>query len=247
MKFIIAPAKKMVIAQDDFPVQSQPQFRDQAAALLKRMQQLSQTEMQALWQTSDRLTQEAYQQLQTSDVTRQQSPAIFSYVGIQYQYMAPDLLDDAGLAYIQQHLRILSGLYGILRPFDGIVPYRLEMQTRLVMPPYHHLYDFWGGRLYQALAAIPGPVINLASDEYAKTIRPYFQPNDTFIDVRFAHLVNGKLKTRATYAKIARGEMVRYAAMHQVSTVAELTRFDSPTYRFDPERSTETELVFVAK
>ena len=247
MKFIIAPAKKMVSAQDDFPGQSQPQFRDQAAALLRQMQQLTQAEMQSLWQTSDRLTQAAYQQLQTSDVTRQQSPAIFSYVGIQYQYMAPDLLDDAGLAYIQQHLRILSGLYGILRPFDGIVPYRLEMQTRLAVPPYRHLYDFWSDRLYQALTTIPGPIINLASDEYAKTIRPYLQPNDTFIDIRFTHLVNGKLKTRATYAKIARGEMIRYAALHQVSTVAELTEFDSPTYRYYQERSTETELVFVAK
>ncbi|MCE2324198.1 peroxide stress protein YaaA, partial [Streptococcus thermophilus] len=71
----------------------------------------------------------AYNQLQQCDLTRRQSPAIFSYSGIQYQYMAPDLLDDAGLVYIQQHLRILSGLYGILRPFDGVVPYRLEMQN----------------------------------------------------------------------------------------------------------------------
>lgn len=129
MKFIIAPAKKMVVAQDDFPVQSQPQFRDQAAWLLRHMQQLTRAEAQTLWHTSEKLTGAAYEQLQTSDVTARQSPAIFSYVGIQYQYMAPDLLDDAGLAYIQQHLRILSGLYGILRPFDGIVPYRLEMQT----------------------------------------------------------------------------------------------------------------------
>lgn len=142
MKFIIAPAKKMVVAQDDFPVQSQPQFRDQAAWLLRHMQQLTRAEAQTLWHTSEKLTGAAYAQLQTSDVTAHQSPAIFSYVGIQYQYMAPDLLDDAGLAYIQQHLRILSGLYGILRPFDGIVPYRLEMQTRLAAVPNHSLYDF---------------------------------------------------------------------------------------------------------
>ena len=247
MKFIIAPAKKMVVAQDDFPVQSQPQFRDQAAWLLRHMQQLTRAEAQTLWHTSEKLTGAAYEQLQTSDVTARQSPAIFSYVGIQYQYMAPDLLDDAGLAYIQQHLRILSGLYGILRPFDGIVPYRLEMQTHLAAAPNHNLYDFWGDRLYQALATIPGPIINLASDEYAKTIRPYLQPADQFINVRFAHDVNGKLKTRATYAKMARGEMVRYAATHRITTVEELTHFDSPTYRFDAQLSTTDELVFIAK
>ncbi|MEE6738812.1 YaaA family protein, partial [Lacticaseibacillus paracasei] len=136
MKFIIAPAKKMIRAQDDFPVQSQPKFRAQAGELLLLMQQLTFSEAQALWRTSDKLTQTAYNQLQQCDLTRQQSPAIFSYSGIQYQYMAPDLLDDAGLVYIQQHLRILSGLYGILRPFDGVVPYRLEMQNHLRLP--HH-------------------------------------------------------------------------------------------------------------
>ena len=99
MKFIIAPAKKMVVAQDDFPVQSQPQFRVQAAWLLRHMQQLTRAEAQTLWHTSEKLTGAAYEQLQISDVAAHQSPAIFSYVGIQYQYMAPDLLDDAGLAF----------------------------------------------------------------------------------------------------------------------------------------------------
>ena len=121
------------------------------------------------------------------------------------------------------------------------------MQTRLAAAPNHSLYDFWGDRLYQALATIPGPIINLASDEYAKTIRPYLQPADQFINVRFAHDVNGKLKTRATYAKMARGEMVRYAATHRITTVEELTHFDSPTYRFDAQLSTTDELVFIAK
>ena len=247
MKFIIAPAKKMIRAQDDFPVQSQPKYRVQAGELLLLMQQLTFSEAQALWHTSDKLTQTAYNQLQQSDLTRQQSPAIFSYSGIQYQYMAPDLLDDAGLVYIQQHLRILSGLYGILRPFDGVVPYRLEMQNHLPLPHHRNLYDFWGNRLYQALARMPGPIINLASDEYAKAIRPYLQAKDQFIDVRFAHRVNGQLKTRATYAKMARGEMIRFAASHRLTKAADLKNFDSPTYRFDSHLSTATQLVFIAK
>jgi cytoplasmic iron level regulating protein YaaA (DUF328/UPF0246 family) len=121
------------------------------------------------------------------------------------------------------------------------------MQNHLRLPHHRNLYDFWGNRLYQALARMPGPIINLASDEYAKAIRPYLQAKDQFIDVRFAHRVNGQLKTRATYAKMARGEMIRFAASHRLTKAADLKNFDSPTYRFDAHLSTATQLVFIAK
>ncbi len=160
--------------------------------------------------------------------------------------MAPDLLIEAGLQYLDAHLRILSGLYGILRPFDAVVPYRLELGSRLAVGEARNLYAFWGERLYAALD-FSAPVINLASAEYAKAIRPYLTAHDAFITVTFAHRQAGQLKTRATYAKMARGAMVRYAALHNATTVADLTQFDDPNYAYDAAASTASELVFIRR
>lgn len=139
----------------------------------------------------------------------------------------------------------MSGFYGILRPFDGIVPYRLEMGAHLqVDDSSKDLYTFWGGKLYSALKD-NGSLINLASKEYSKAITPYLQKDDQFVEINFAHLIDGKLRTRATPAKIARGEMVRFMAENEITTVDEIKNFNSPTYSFDEQRSTDKKLVFV--
>ena len=159
--------------------------------------------------------------------------------------MAPDVFTQSALDYLQANLRILSGFYGILRPFDGIVPYRLEMQARLVVGRAKNLYEFWGNQLYQALTPEPEPIINLASQEYAKTIAPYLAPHQMMIDIVFASLVNGKLKTKATLAKMARGAMVRFMAEHQITDVTTIRTFDHPNYQFDATRSSANQLVFI--
>lgn len=158
--------------------------------------------------------------------------------------MAPDILTKPALDHLQDTLRILSGFYGILKPFDGIVPYRLEIGSRLKVAGKNNLYAFWGEKLYSTLKD-DGPIINLASKEYSKAIVPYLQSTDQFVDVVFAHLVDGKLRTRATPAKMARGEMVRFVAENHLTGVEELKEFESPTYSFDEKRSTTNKLVFV--
>ncbi|MFB9769156.1 peroxide stress protein YaaA [Lactiplantibacillus modestisalitolerans] len=245
MKIIIAPAKKMVADQDSLAVETQPTYLAATAEILARLRQLSYPELKALWKCSDRLAKPNYDWLQQLDLTRQLTPAILAFSGIQYQYMAADIFTEPELDYIQQHLRILSGFYGILRPFDGIVPYRLEMQAKLPVATAPNLYAFWGSRLYQALTPTPEPIINLASQEYAKAIRPYLAPSQPMVDVVFASQVNGKLKTKATLAKMARGAMVRYMAETQVQDPAQLQYFDHPDYYFDAARSTATKLVFI--
>lgn len=244
MKIIISPAKKMVVDQDNFLPTGQPIFLEQTEKILHKMQQLSYSEAQKLWKTSDKLTQTNYEQLQNIKLDRQLTPAVLSYSGIQYQYMAPDILTKPALDHLQDTLRILSGFYGILKPFDGIVPYRLEMGARLKVAGKNNLYAFWGEKLYSTLKD-DGPIINLASKEYSKAIVPYLQSTDQFVDVVFAHLVDGKLRTRATPAKMARGEMVRFVAENHLTGVEELKEFESPTYSFDEKRSTTNKLVFV--
>lgn len=245
MKIIIAPAKKMRIDPDSFPVENTPQYLEQTQQILDRMRQLSYQQAHLLWHCSDKLAQTNYAWLQELDLTHNLTPALLSYSGIQYQYMAPDVFTAPALDYVRQNLRILSGFYGILRPFDGVVPYRLEMQAKLDVATAPNLYTFWGDRLYQVLAFDKGPVINLASEEYAKAIRPYLQPGQRLVSIVFASLVNGRLKTKATLAKMARGAMVRYLAEHQITTVAAIRAFDHPDYRFDTQRSTPDKLVFI--
>lgn len=189
MLFIISPAKKMVDASDSFAWHDLPRFLSQACELLEAMHGKSYDELKSLWACSDALASLNYDRVQRMDPCddRLLTPAAFSYEGIQYQNMAPHVMTAEQLEYLQNHLRILSGFYGVLRPFDGVTPYRLEMQAKLAMPsgangaPARNLYEFWGSRLYDALCediAASGQesdcaIVNLASVEYAKAVEPY--------------------------------------------------------------------------
>lgn len=245
MKIIIAPAKKMVVDTDTFGYDDTPQYLAQTQQILAELRQLTYAQAKTLWHCSDKLAQPNYDWLQKLDLNRQLTPALLAFSGIQYQYMAPDLFTAPALDYVRANLRILSGFYGILRPFDGVVPYRLEMQSKLQVAGTPNLYAFWQDRLYRALTPTAEPIVNLASQEYAKTIRPYLQPQQPFITVVFASLVAGKLKTKATLAKMARGEMVRFLAEHQAATIADIKDFDHPDWAFSPAHSTASDLVFI--
>ncbi|WP_172188018.1 peroxide stress protein YaaA [Lentilactobacillus kribbianus] len=247
MKIIIAPAKKMIVDTDNFVAETTPLYLSEASQLLARLRQLTFTELKALWHCSDQLATANYQRLLKMNLTTDLTPAIMAFTGLQYQYMAPDLFTTAALEYVKSNLRILSGFYGSLRPFDGITAYRLEMQAPLQLGQTTNLYQFWGNKIYTALAINNEPVIDLASNEYAKTIRPYLQPNEVFIDIIFGQLIEGKVKTKATLAKMARGEMVRYLAENNVQTLTELKQFDHLNYQFQAPLSTPTKLVFIQK
>lgn len=245
MQLIIAPAKKMQRDRDSFAATAWPEYLADAATLLTRMRELSYDEAKKLWRCSDQLAKPNYDWLQKLDLHRQTSPAVMSFVGIQYQSMAPGLLTEAGLTYLSAHLRILSGFYGVLRPFDAVVPYRLELGSRLTVGQAKNLYQFWGDRLYQALDWT-APVVNLAN-EYAKAITPYLKPGDRLVTVVFGTLRTGKIKIRATYAKQARGAMVRFAAENQIATPDGLKAFDDPRYKYAEKYSTADRLVFLSR
>ena len=143
MRILISPAKQMIPDPDTLAPISQPRFLPEARLLLETLRQKSDRELQSLWKTNDALTAENIQRVRTMDLTRNLTPALFCYHGIQYQYLGPSALEDAPLAWLSEHLRIGSGFYGLLRPLDGIVPYRLEMQAKLRFGPWRDLYHFW--------------------------------------------------------------------------------------------------------
>lgn len=247
MKIIISPAKKMNIT-DTMEWKGMPVYLEQAEKLKDYIRSLSYEEARNLWKCNDKIAQLNYERFRDMELDRNLTPAVFSYEGIQYQYMAAEVLDEDALAYLQQHLRILSGFYGILRPFDGIVPYRLEMQAKAAVEGCKDLYDYWGDLMYRELTEDGTRVIlNLASKEYSKCIERYLKPDDRFITVIFGEYHNGKVVQKGTMAKMARGEMVRYMAENQPENVDDIKNFGGLDYCFDQSLSNETEYVFLKK
>lgn len=245
MKIIISPAKKMNIDSDTLSALSQPLFADDAAHLAAQLRDMDAPALKKLWQCSDKLTAENIERLAVFDPARAQTPALLAYEGLQYQHLAPAVLDREALAYLQEHLRILSGLYGVLRPFDAVMPYRLEMQAKLAVDGAKDLYAYWSKRLYEALDESGGLILNLASEEYARAIRPHVEPGTRFISVRFGEMVDGRVKQKGTFAKMARGEMVRFMAEQRLSRLDELRHFDALGLHYEEALSDDDTLTFV--
>ncbi|WP_339283371.1 peroxide stress protein YaaA [Paenibacillus sp. FSL R5-0486] len=245
MRIIISPAKKMKIDTDLMAIAQMPQFINESEQLLNLLQELSYDELKAMWKCNDAIAEQNVERIQNMNIKANLTPAIYAYEGIQYQYMAPGVFQNEELAYLQQHLRILSGFYGMLRPLDGVTPYRLEMQGKLQGPGFKSLYQFWGSKLADQLQSESNYILNLASKEYSKNILPFLSEETRFITCVFGQMVNGKLVEKATWAKMARGEMVRYMAEHKITDVKDVRNFDRLNFAFSEERSDESTYVFI--
>lgn len=247
MRIIISPAKKMNVDTDSFPYRDLPEFLTSTEELCREMQSMSYEELKKLWKCNDQIAQLNVRRLGDMDLRKGLTPAVLAYEGIQYQYMAPGVFTDGAYAYIQEHLRILSGFYGILKPFDGVAPYRLEMQAKLNIGQYKDLYAYWGDRLAKALFAETGCILNLASKEYSICISKYLPASVRFITCVFGEEKSGKVIEKGTMCKMARGEMVRFMAQNQIQTPEQIRSFDRLNYRFDGVRSDESTYVFLRK
>lgn len=246
MRIIISPAKKMKRDEETLQYVGKPVFLDDARRILTWMRQLSFGEAKALWKCNDTIARLNYDRFCNMDLEKNLTPALLSYVGIQYQYMAPAVFEDKMLTYVQEHLRILSGFYGVLKPMDGVTQYRLEMQAKAAVDGSADLYEFWGSRLYEETAdSEDGIIINLASREYSRCIENYLKPGDIFITCVFAEKKQGMLVQKGTYAKMARGEMVRFMAEKDVKQAEEIQEFDRLGYVFSPAHSNDREFVFI--
>lgn len=246
MKIIISPAKKMNVNTDILAYKDLPVFLDKTEILMQWIQKLSYEEAKKLWDCNDKIAEQNFKRFHEMNLKKNLTPAILSYEGIQYQYMAPIVFEGKEMEYIQQHLRILSGLYGVLRPFDGVTPYRLEMQAKVRgISGTKDLYEFWGDRLYREVSEEDHIILNLASKEYSKNIERYLKKEDYFVTCIFGEVVNGKVQQKGTMAKMARGEMVRYMAENQIKDVKEIQKFHRLGYVYHEELSGEKEYVFL--
>lgn len=249
MKIIISPAKKMTTAVDTVAA-TRPLLLDRAKTLYAWLKGRSPAALQKLWQCSDTIAALNIERLKNTaleDLDTAPTPALLAYQGIQYQAMAPLVFTEHAEAYLAEHLRILSALYGVLAPTDGVVPYRLEMAQKAAVASHRNLYAFWGDALYHSLMDKDRTIVNLASKEYAKAVIPYLMPGDRFVTCLFADLVDGKPRQKATYAKMARGEMVRFMAENAVTDLEALKAFDGIHYFYDAGRSNGDTFVFIRR
>lgn len=238
---ILSPAKQ--IKQEDYsPVPlTAPELLSYSEPLLAHLRTLSYPELKKLLACNDKLAGAAFENLHAN----RHGPgtaAILSYDGIQYKYMAPQVFSDRANTYVSGHLRIVSGLYGLLRPFDGIHPYRLEMCARLRFGEHRSLYSYWGSRIADAIEG--DVIVNLASDEYSKAVLPYLKGRRA-ITCTFAEEENGRLVEKGVYVKMARGRMAAFMAEHEIRNPDDLRHFDEPGYRFREDLSSADRLVFL--
>lgn len=244
MRIILSPAKKMKQAADTLAFAGLPVFIEQAEEILMWLKAKTYEELKALWKCNDKIAEQNVRRLESVNLKGNLTPAILSYEGIAYQYMAPAVFEDVQLSYVEEHLRILSAFYGVLKPMDGVAPYRLEMQAKAKLSGCKDLYDFWGDRLYREVRDATGVIVNLASNEYSKCIEKHLAPNDTYITCVFGEMVQDKFVTKGTYAKMARGEMVRYMAENQIENPKDLKFFDRLNYVYREDLSLENKYVF---
>ncbi|MFC4803931.1 peroxide stress protein YaaA [Filifactor villosus] len=246
MNIIISPAKKMRVDNDSLEATGLPIFLDEAEEIKTLLQTLSKEELKELYHSNENIAALNYERLQETDLKKNLTPALFAYEGIQYQYMAPQIFEEGQLDYVQRHLRILSGLYGVLRPFDGVVPYRLEMQAKLRINTCKNLYEFWGGRIAERLVQETDCIINLASLEYSKIVSKHLPKDFRFITCVFGEKIKDKIVEKGTMCKMARGRMVRFMAENQITEPEQLKYFDSD-YAYSEEDSNTSTYVFVKK
>lgn len=249
LRFIISPAKGMREVDAAPRPAHAPALLDRARQVAAALRALSPDEARALWRCSERLASLSYERLERMDLDRAGTAAIASFEGIQYAHLAAGVMTESQLAWLDGHVRILSGLYGVLRPLDGVVPHRLEMQARLAVAGCPDLYAFWGGSIYDRLAAEGCElIVNVASVEYARAVTPYVREGGPrVLTCLFGTMREGRLRQQATEAKAARGTFVRWCAERRPAGPNELAGFAERGYALDEGRSDDGTLVFARR
>ncbi len=252
MLLLISPAKTL---DYETPVTTQlksdPEFTDRAETLIKNLRNYAPQDIADLMKLSDKLASLNVARYQSWDKDHNEEnakQAMLAFKGDVYTGLAAETFDEADFQFAQNHLRILSGLYGLLKPMDLMQPYRLEMGTKLPNDAGKNLYNYWGStitdRLNQELAAHQSPVIvNLASNEYFKSVQPKAL-NARLISPEFKDLKNGQYKIISFYAKKARGLMTRYAIQNRIENPEDLKQFDLEGYAFNESMSDGDKWVF---
>lgn len=251
MRIITSPAKLMNINnKSDFLEPTTPQFIEQSDFIQSHLKEKSPQFLSELMELSQKLAEENWERNQNwkkNPSEEESTSALFAFTGEVYRGLDAMSLDKNAVAYLQENYRILSGLYGLLKPSDRVMLYRLEMGRKFQFADYKNLYEFWSDKITEQLNAELGEddfLLNLASNEYFKAVNKK-KLNAKIIDFEFYEMKSGKPKTIVVYTKHARGLVVRFCAENQVKTIDEVKAFNYEGYLLSDEFSTENKLVFL--
>ncbi|WP_308653093.1 peroxide stress protein YaaA [uncultured Anaerococcus sp.] len=236
MKIIISPAKGFKHF-DNIKTEGLL-FPEKTRILLEKIRKLSMNEMGNLNSTNDKLTEKAYYDFQDFDFDDLPNPALFSFDGLVFKQFTMEDFPD--IDYLNNHVYILDAFYGLLKPMTGISDYRLYFDNTM-----YDLYEFWGDDLYKKLFEDKDLVLNLASKEYTKTLKPFLKDSDKFLTVDFKEVRDGKLKSIVSYMKQARGQMLKEIITRKIEDIDEVKKLKINGYIYDPYNSTPDTLTFV--
>ncbi|MBC8345524.1 MAG: YaaA family protein [Candidatus Marinimicrobia bacterium] len=247
MLVILSPSKTQSFSAYCAKISTNPRFKNKTNEIVTVLKNLSQDELTGFMSVSQKLGAESYkniQQFQHNPSVETTKQAIFAYTGEVFSKINAQFFNDHELNFCQSHFRILSGLYGILRPFDLIQPYRLEMASKLNIRNTNTLTQFWKNDITDSLNKDEmNVIINLASKEYVKPIR-LDQLKAKFISIQFKEKKNDELKVIGIFAKQARGRMIHYMVKNHLYNPEQLKDFKTDGYFFNPSISSEYNWVF---
>lgn len=250
MKIITSPAKLMNIENStDLLRSTTPKFIEDAEFIQSFLKHKSPKYLSELMEISSKLADENWERNQkwkSNPKLKESAPAMFAFTGEVYRGLDAKTLDKNAIDYLQKNYRMLSGLYGLLKPSDKVMLYRLEMGRHFEFDQYKNLYEFWREKITEQLNSEMKKneiLLHLASNEYGKVIDRK-KLNHKVIDFDFYELKEGKLKTIVVYTKHARGLVVRFCAETNAKTLNDVKAFNYEGYRIDEDKSTDTKLVF---
>ena len=245
---IISPAKNMRnLKIDNINPQiigKERYFTKETEEIIRVLKDLTPWDIQSLMKVNEKIALQSYAYFQDFNFNDKGVCGLLAYDGLVFKNIKAEDFTKEDFDYANKHIRILDAFYGMVNPLDDILPYRLEMQYPIKIQG-NNLYKFWDDKIYKKLYSEDNVIVNLASEEYAKTVRRFLNEEDIFIDIDFKVNKDGKLKTLATLAKMARGQMVKYIIENKIDNPEDLKNFTFNSFKFCSNLSTSKKFVFI--
>ena len=245
---IISPAKNMRnLKIDNINPQiigKERYFTKETEEIIRVLKDLTPWDIQSLMKVNEKIALQSYAYFQDFNFNDKGVCGLLAYDGLVFKNIKAEDFTKEDFDYANKHIRILDAFYGMVNPLDDILPYRLEMQYSIKIQG-NNLYKFWDDKIYNKLYSEDNVIVNLASEEYAKTVRRFLNEEDIFIDIDFKVNKDGKLKTLATLAKMARGQMVKYIIENKIDNPEDLKDFTFNSFKYCSNLSTSKKFVFI--
>lgn len=219
-------------------------FTTETKEIIQVLKSLSPFDIQSLMKVNEKIAFQSYAYFQDFNFQEEGVCGLLAYDGLVFKNIKAEDFSNEDFGFANDHIKILDAFYGIVNPLDEVLPYRLEMQYPIKINDLT-LYKFWNDKIYNKLYSDDNVIVNLASEEYAKVVRKFLKEDDIFIDIDFKVYKNGKLKTLATLAKIARGQMIKYIVENKINNPEDLKNFSFDNYKFSHNLSTSRKFVFI--